>query len=78
LNPARICESSRRDLPVVEPRYSSASNAFFGHAQPARETDLPNEFNRIQPTGNSLLFIRINVKPLGKKYFCLSELKTGL
>ena len=31
-----------------------------------------------RPTGKSLLFIGVHVKPLAEKYFCFTETKIGL
>jgi hypothetical protein len=51
---------------------------FFSFTQPAQNGEIIEQIQQIDPTGKSLRFTRNHVKPLEKKYFCLSEVKNRL
>jgi hypothetical protein len=67
-----------RDRYRVGPHLMGVRRESFFVEQGWTKVRFVEPFQQIYPTGKSLRFIGSHVKPLAKKYFCLSEAKIRL
>jgi hypothetical protein len=67
-----------RDRYRVGPHLMGVRRESFFVEQGWTKARFVEPFQQIYPTGKSLRFIGSHVKPLAKKYFCLSEAKIRL